>query len=105
MTYMERPMQQAAVKVPRPGHDMCGSARDSCSRFAPEAPAGPGSLPSSAALCMGQGLYPSGPKRPFAPRGRRRDDESGPESAKRVFAKTVHLRQMASVVDANDSGL
>ena len=100
VTCMERPKQQAAVKVPRPGHDMCGSARDSCSRFAPEAPAGPGSLPSSAALCMGQGLSTTGPKRPFAPRGRRRDDELGPE---RVFAKAMHSRQILSSADGDAS--
>ena len=41
---------------------------------------------------MGQGLSTSGPKRPFALRGRRRDDESGPGSAKRVFAKGSTFR-------------
>ena len=41
----------------------------------------------------------------FAPRERRRDDESGPGPAKRVFAKAVHLRQMASQVDVSDSGM
>ena len=47
----------------------------------------------------------SGPKRPFAPQGRRRDDELGPGSAKRVFAKAVHLRRMASAVGVSDSGM
>ena len=40
---------------------------------------------------MRQDLSTSGPKRPFAPRGHRRDDELGPGAAKRVFCKDVHL--------------
>ena len=41
----------------------------------------------------------------IAPRGRRRDDELGPWPAKRVFAETMHLRQMASAVDVSDFDL
>ena len=52
-----------------------------------------------------QDLFTSGPKRLIAPRERRRDDESGPGSAKRVFAKTTHLRQMASAFDVSDPGM
>ena len=49
-----------------------GSAPDRSSRNAP------GSAPSSAAFCRGQGPPTSGPKWPFAPRERLRDDDSGP---------------------------
>ena len=39
-----------------PSWSLCvGSARDSCSRFAPEGPAGPGSAPAYATFCRGQG--------------------------------------------------
>ena len=58
-----------------------------------EVPAAPESLPSSAAFCRGQGIPTGGPKRPFAARERRRGGDSGPGPAKRVFAKTMHLRQ------------
>ena len=68
-------------------------------RFALEVSAAPGSLPSSAALCMGQGLSTTGPKRPFAPRERRRDDELGPGSRNAFLQNTMHLRQTSASVD------
>ena len=39
---------------------------------------------------QGQAPSTSGPKRPFAPRDRRRDDRLGPGSTKRAFEKTTY---------------
>ena len=61
------------------------------SRYAPEVPAAPGSIPSYAASYRGQGLPTSRPKRPSTPRERRRDGELGPGPAMRVGARALWL--------------
>ena len=69
------------------------------SRYAPEVPAAPGSIPSYAALYRGQGLPTSRPKRPSTPRERRRDDELGSGSRNAFLQNTMHLRQTSASVD------
>ena len=69
------------------------------SRYAPEVPAAPGSIPSYAASYRGQGLPTSRPKRPSTPRERRRDDELGSGSRNAFLQNTMHLRQTSASVD------
>ena len=90
---MIRPVQHAAVYAPRPGHDMSWLCSRRCSRDASEVPAASGSAPSSAAFCRGQGPPTSGPKWPFAPRERLRDDASGPGPRNAFLQKRCIERQ------------
>ena len=95
-------MRRGKVKAPRPGHDMSWLSTQRVLAIRFRGPCCPRITSSIRRFLQGA---TSGPKRPFAPRERRRDDESGPGAAKLVFAKTTHLRQMASAVDVSDSGM
>eukprot|EP00959_Pyramimonas_sp_CCMP1952_P207446 4339412-Pyramimonas_sp.AAC.1 len=64
---MERPTQRVAGRAARPRHEMCWPRMRWGAAYAAQSPAAPGSIPSYAALCRGQGLPTSGPKRPSAP--------------------------------------
>ena len=69
-----------------------------------EVPAAPESLPSSVAFCRGQGPSTSGPKRPFAPRRRRQDGDSGPGSREtRFFKSDAFASNVASSADRGES--